>query len=162
MYFTAAQHQSTNSGKKLTRQLACEASVIPAKDGFTVLEFMLHFHATLTYLCVIIQKKVISSLKSSPIVGSVALIPLHDDSLIRGGWAACPTNLNHSPNIPFTAVLTAPLPVHSTNYPHPNLHAGIGVQVHCSAQQPSELLHGGGLGDGQHQQQRTQHPLLHF
>lgn len=119
--------------------------------------------ATLTYLCVIVQKKVISSLKSRPIVGSVALIPLHDHSLIRSGWAARATDLHHSPNVPFATVLAAPLPVHSANHPHPNLHAGIGVRVHRSAQQPSEILHAAALGDGrqqliqQQQQQHVQH-----
>lgn len=117
--------------KGLTFQLARKAGVTFAKGkGFTAPVFVLLVLAILTYLCVIIQKKVISPLESSPIIGSVALIPLHDHSLIWSGWAACPTNLNHSPNVPFTAVLAAPLPVHSTNYPHPNLHAGIRVHVH--------------------------------
>lgn len=111
--------------------------------------------ALLTYLGVVIEQEVVSPLEARAVVGSVALIPLHHHGLVRRGGAARPADLHHGAHVALAAVLAAPLPVHSTDYPHPDLHAGMGVQVHGSAQQTLKLLLERGLGDGQDQRQHS-------
>lgn len=110
--------------------------------------------ALLTYLGVVIEQQVVSPLEARAIVGPVALIPLHHHGLVGRGGAARPADLHHGAHVALAVVLAAPFPVHTTDYPHPDLHAGMGVQLHGSALQTLQLLLHGGLGDGRERRQR--------
>lgn len=88
-----------------------------------------HAHAR-TDLGVVVEQQVMPALVSRAVVGTGAVVPLHDYGAVGSRGAAVAAELHHRAHSAFTVVLRAPLPVHTAHHAHAHLHACLRVRVH--------------------------------